>query len=130
MGSINRHELWEGKCRSHRRECPCEQAYNPISLSHLPNIPMYASSILHPLFSAYTRIHLYYVMVSSLWDNQSLWKSWARNQTVKSSRACAPLLSFRASAECIVMDAFIKRFSSSNVSIKSEFLHFIHSFQD
>lgn len=43
-------------------------------------------------------------------------------QTVKSSRACAPLLSFRASAECMVMQAFIKRFSNSTVSIKSEFL--------
>lgn len=42
--------------------------------------------------------------------------------TVKSSRACAPLLSFLASAEYIVIQAFIKRFSNSIVSIKSEFL--------
>ena len=42
--------------------------------------------------------------------------------TVKSSRACAPLLSFLASAECMVIQAFIKRFSNSMVSIKSEFL--------
>lgn len=42
--------------------------------------------------------------------------------TVKSSRACAPRLSFLASAECIVIHAFIKRFSNSIVSTKSEFL--------
>lgn len=44
-------------------------------------------------------------------------------QTVKSSRAWAPRLSFLASAECMVMHAFISKFSSSIVSIKSEFLH-------
>lgn len=42
--------------------------------------------------------------------------------TVKSSRAWAPLLSFLASAECMVMIALINRFSNSIVSIKSEFL--------
>jgi len=48
--------------------------------------------------------------------------------TVKSSRACAPLLSFLASAECIVTEAFIRRFSSSIVSIKSEFLQGIQKY--
>lgn len=42
--------------------------------------------------------------------------------TVKSSRAWAPRLSLRASAECMVTDALIRRFSNSIVSIKSVFL--------
>lgn len=42
--------------------------------------------------------------------------------TVKSSLAWAPLLSFLASAECMVTHALIRRFSNSIVSIKSEFL--------
>lgn len=52
---------------------------------------------------------------------QNEWSS-AAEQTVKSSRAWAPLLSFLASAECIVMHALINKFSNSMVSIKSEFL--------
>ena len=39
----------------------------------------------------------------------------------KSSRACAPRLSLRRSALCMVMAALISRFSSSRVSIRSVF---------
>lgn len=42
-------------------------------------------------------------------------------QTLKSSLACAPLLSFLCSAECMVWTAFSIRFCSSNVSTKSVF---------
>ena len=91
----------------------------PILQPHFLVFPI-PQCMLHP-FSILSFLHPH-SLLSSL-QYILMYEEKKGNQTVKSSRACAPLLSFRASAECIVMDAFINRFSSSIVSIKSEFLH-------
>lgn len=85
---------------------------------------MCVSSSFHHLFSAKDKTF------KSITDQprrqKTLTEKDKSKRTVKSSRACAPLLSFLASAECMVTHALIKRFSNSIVSMRSEFLHKIH----
>lgn len=56
------------------------------------------------------------------YDRKSNMKlTYSSMRSLKSSRACAPRDSFRASALTMVICAFINRFCSSSVSIRSEF---------
>lgn len=83
----------------------------------LPQCVLHPILIISFLKNNHTNVPLYVISTQDTF-------SYVRNieLTVKSSRACAPRLSFLASAECIVIHALIKRFSSSIVSTKSEFL--------
>lgn len=78
------------------------------------------------LFCKSTEIH-FHEMKEKVKRRTDLKKIYQNEQTEKSSRAWAPLLSFLASAECMVIHALINRFSNSMVSNKSEFLKYVLS---
>lgn len=79
---------------------------------HSPSssVPIVTPRLPYSIFSPTPPCHVRLCIIHSL-----------SSRSLKSSLACAPLLSVRVSAALLVCTAFVNRFRSSSVSMRSEF---------